>query len=95
MALRELRVRALRAPVGPLNGPEELRLEPVRVVLVELLVRRAERRERDGDPLDGLGKFVEQSIASFAVVLVLYALAVPVLIERFAPRSAGGSRLPG
>jgi hypothetical protein len=32
------------------------------------------------------------SIASFAVVLVLYALAVPVLIERFAPRSAGGSR---
>ncbi len=32
------------------------------------------------------------SIASFAVVLVLYALVVPPLIDRFAPRSAGSSR---
>jgi hypothetical protein len=32
------------------------------------------------------------SIASFAVVLLVYALAVPPLIDRFSPRSTGGSR---
>src|SRR2546427_235161 len=49
VALGELRVRAPRAPVGELDGPEELLLEPVGAVLVELLVGLAEARERDPD----------------------------------------------
>jgi hypothetical protein len=41
VAIRELGVRCLRAAIGALNRPEQLRLEPVRVDLVELLVRGA------------------------------------------------------
>ena len=60
VALGEPGVGPLRAPVGDLDGPEQLRLEPVAGLLVELLVRRAERRERDCELVDRVGDGVEQ-----------------------------------
>ena len=53
-------MRALRAPVGELHGPEQLLLERVGRGLVEQFVGTAERCERDGDLVDRLGDRVEQ-----------------------------------
>jgi hypothetical protein len=65
VAVRELRVSALRPAVGELNGSEELRLKPVRAVLVELLVRGTEIGEREPDLLDCLGEAVDQLPSRF------------------------------
>ena len=65
--LRTGRAR-LCAAVGGLDRPEQLCLQPVGVVLVELVVCCAERGERDPDLLDGLGEHVEQFRLASAVV---------------------------
>jgi hypothetical protein len=59
----EPRVRALHAAVGELDRREELRLQPVRVALVELVVGRAKIRERVSDQLDGPAEGVEQFLS--------------------------------
>ncbi len=60
-------VRPLRAAVGDLDRPEQLLLELVGVLLVELLVRLAERGERDGQLVDRLRDDVEEVLARFGV----------------------------
>src|ERR671934_2053535 len=65
MAGREVGVRALRAAVCGLDGPEELLLERVGAALVELLVRIAERAERDAELVRRLGHAVEQLLPRF------------------------------
>ena len=49
-------------PVGDLDGPEQLLLEPVGGALVEQLVRAAERRQRRADPSIASAKLVEQPL---------------------------------
>ena len=46
----------------------------------------------DGNQEDFVFLNTAVSLASFAVVLLLYAIVVPPLIDRFAPRTAGRSR---
>src|SRR4051794_15511695 len=58
-ALREAGVGALRAPVRRLHRAEELLLESVGGVLVELVVRHAERGQRRAELADRLGERVE------------------------------------
>ena len=59
-ALGEAGVGALGAPVGDLDGPEQLLLELVGGPLVEQLVGGAERRERDAELVDRVGDVVEE-----------------------------------
>ncbi len=56
---------AFRPPVGALDRSEELRLQSVRVVLVELLVRGAEIGEREPDLCDGLCQSISQLLLRF------------------------------
>jgi hypothetical protein len=56
----ELGVGALRAAVGELNGPEQRLLEPIGVVVVELLVRLAQAGECEAEGVGRLGDGVEQ-----------------------------------
>ena len=63
VACGELGVRALGAPVGRLHRAEELLLEPVGALVVERLIRIAQRSERDGDLVDGLGDLVQQLLS--------------------------------
>src|SRR5687767_5756249 len=65
MAVGELRVRALGSTVGGLHRSEEVLLEPVRVVLVELLVRRSEFRQPKPDLIDRKCQGVEQFLPCF------------------------------
>jgi hypothetical protein len=60
VAVGELRVRALGPTVRGLHRREEFSLEPVRVVLVELLVRRSERRQPKADLINRGCERVEQ-----------------------------------
>ena len=62
-------MRALQPTVGDLHGAEELLLEVVGVLLVELLVRRAERGQRRGELVDRVGDDVQQVLACFGVVV--------------------------
>ena len=52
-------------PYADLHRPEELLLECVRGPLVELLVRLAERCQRDAELVDRVGDRVEQLLARF------------------------------
>ena len=63
VAVGELRISALRPSVRTLDRSKQLFLQPVRVALVEQLIRRAEIRERHADVLDGLGEGVEQVLS--------------------------------
>jgi hypothetical protein len=65
MSLRKPRVRALRPAVGLLDRAEELFLEPVRVVVVELLIGRAQLSQRDARSLNRLGEALEQLLSPF------------------------------
>jgi len=71
VAVCELSARAFRPAVGELNRREELRLQPVGVVLVELLVRRAESRERKADSLNAPAKPSSSSCRASALVCVI------------------------
>src|SRR2546421_8145296 len=55
-------MRALCATVGSLNRPEQLPLELVGAVLIELLVRLAQRRERKPDLVSRSCDGVEQML---------------------------------
>ena len=66
VALGEARVGALDAAVRRLHGPEELLLQTVAARLVELLVRRAQRGDRDADLLGRLGDRAEQLLPRLA-----------------------------
>jgi hypothetical protein len=69
VAVGEPVVGPLRAPVGHLDGPEELLFEAIGVLLVELLVGVAQRRERDRDVIRRVGDVVEELLSGFRRVI--------------------------
>src|SRR5829696_1080081 len=66
VAVREAGLGTPGTAVGDLHGPEQLALEPVGAELVELLIRRAQRRERDPDLLGRVRQRGEQVAAPVA-----------------------------
>jgi len=60
VAAGEVGVRALRAPVGGLDGREQRLLEPIAARFVEQLVGVAQRAERDPDVVGGGGERFEE-----------------------------------
>jgi hypothetical protein len=69
VAVGEPVVGPLGAAVGHLDGPEELLLEPVGVLLVELLVGVTQRRERDRELIRRGGNVVEELLSGFGGVI--------------------------
>jgi hypothetical protein len=63
VALREGGMDALRAAVGRLDRLEELIFEPTGRVLVEVLVRLAQKRQRDRDLIRRRGEGVEHLLS--------------------------------
>src|ERR1017187_2968330 len=57
---------ALGAPVGELSGAKEPIFEPSAGVVIELLVGRLERGQRDGDLLDGNAEIRQHLLPSLS-----------------------------
>ena len=58
-------VGALGTAVGALNGPEQLLLQAISLLIVQLLVRCGQRRECAGEVIDRLAERVEELLARF------------------------------